>query len=108
MRKTESDFLPLRKIIRRLIQDLRNEDGAELRMEIERVWRVAAGELAAVTRVRSVRKGRVVIESENSSVLAEARQFCADRFLSGLREAGLSGIERVVFELAESQQEADG
>lgn len=68
-----SSALPIKEIVNRVISNLSGSDGKERRLgeeDINRLWRKAAGKTAAFrSRPTSLRKGKLIVAVEDSSLL---------------------------------------
>jgi hypothetical protein len=84
MKAVRKEFMPIAGIVNGLLRMLVGE------------------ELAAVSHVRAVSPDVVHIEVVGAAARAEIESFFRDRFLWALKDAGVAGVRRVQFHVADA------
>ena len=102
MKALRKDFVPVAGIVNGLLRKLRLARGRPAG-EVEQVWRVVVGDaLAEVSRVRAVSADAVQIDVVGAAARAELEAFYRERFLCALRDAGVTGVSKVRFHVADA------
>jgi hypothetical protein len=102
MKPARKDFVSIQGIVNGLVRTLAQRRKGPA-ADAERIWRTVVGDdLAGVSHVESVGADAVRVEVAGVAARAELEAFFRDRFLCALKDAGMTGVRRVQFHVADA------